>query len=187
MRFLTDTMLVPLGHLSLMRLLFLSVLVCGFACSDGDLYSDSSDPKPNIDVEDTVAGLGDLVSVHYVGTLDSGEEFDSSRDRGPLSFTIGNGEVIKGFEKAVLGLRLGETIKVRIEPSQAYGEHKDELVIEIDTAHLPKEVKVGSTVEYDNRLRGAVVDRGELVTRIDLNHKLAGQALIFEIELLGID
>lgn len=134
-----------------------------------------------------MAGLGDLASVHYVGTLDNGEEFDSSRDRGPLSFTIGNGEVIKGFEEAVLGLRLGETIKVRIEPERAYGEHRDELVVEIDTEHLPKDVRIGSTVEYDNRLRGTVLDIGELATRIDLNHQLAGQALIFEIELLGID
>ena len=86
-----------------MRLLFLLVLICAFACSDGDLYSDSYDPKPSVDMEDTVAGLGDLASVHYAGTLDSGEEFDSSRDRGPLRFTIGNGEVIKGFEEAVLG------------------------------------------------------------------------------------
>src|SRR3972149_64038 len=74
---------------------------------------------------------GDTVSVHYRGTLDSGEEFDSSRGGEPLTFVVGGGQIIKGFDDAVRGLSVGETVKVRLEPDQGYGQPRQDMVFEV--------------------------------------------------------
>ena len=78
-----------------------------------------------------VAGAGDTVKVHYHGTLDSGEVFDSSLQRAPLTFTVGSGQVIEGFDDAVRGLAVGESVSVRLEPEQAYGERDPAAVMTV--------------------------------------------------------
>ena len=134
------------------------------------------DPTPT---PPQVAGEGDTVSVHYVGTLDDGSQFDSSRTRGqPLRFTLGANEVIEGFDQAVLGMAVGETTTVRIPPEQAYGERNEALVFEIPRANAPSGVVAGDVLQLLN---------GQPATVLDANHRLAGQALTFEIELVEVE
>ena len=88
----------------------------------------------------TPAKLGDTVQVHYIGRLDDDTIFDSSRERQPLVYTIGTGQVIEGFNEAILGMTVGETRKTRIPPEKAYGPHSPEMVMEISRRHFPPEI-----------------------------------------------
>lgn len=135
--------------------------------------------------EARVAENGDQVSVHYTGTLDSGEEFDSSRGRTPLEFTVGTGAVIDGFDDAVRGLAVGESVTVRIEPAQAYGERRDDLLLRFPLDEAPEGIAVGQQVVIGNRPATVVEVTGTEVV-VDTNHQLAGEALTFEIELVSI-
>ena len=146
------------------------------ACGGG------SEPPP------AVAGEGDTVSVHYTGTLDDGTEFDSSRPRGqPLTFTLGAGQVIEGFDQAVLGMAVGETTTVRIPPEQAYGERNEQLVLTIPRASAPSGVKAGDVLQLLNGQPATVIEVSGDDMVIDANHQLAGQALTFEIELVEVE
>ena len=130
---------------------------------------------------------GDTVSVHYRGTLDSGEEFDSSRDREPLSFDVGSSMVIRGFDDAVRGLAVGDTVTVRMEPQDAYGERNDDLILEFPISELPEGMGEGNQVVFENGATGVILDITDDVFRIDANHRLAGEALTFEIDLVSIE
>lgn len=130
---------------------------------------------------------GDLVSVHYHGTLDDGSVFDSSRERDPLQFVVGSGQVIDGFDNAVRGLAVGESVTVRMEPSEAYGEPSPDLIIELPIAQAPEGLAVGATLVAENGMQARVVAVGDTTFTIDANHRLAGQALTFEIELVAIE
>jgi FKBP-type peptidyl-prolyl cis-trans isomerase 2 len=134
-----------------------------------------------------VAQDGDSVEVHYTGTLDDGTEFDSSRDRGPLAFVVGSGQVIPGFDEAVRGLAAGESRTVRIEPADAYGEVDPERVREFPRSDAPDDIAVGGQVQFANGGVGTVLEITDEVVRIDANHPLAGEALTFEIELVSIN
>jgi peptidylprolyl isomerase len=140
----------------------------------------------------SAAKKGDKVAVHYTGTLGDGTVFDSSRDRQPLEFTLGSGQVIAGFDSAVEGMAPGETVTTTIECERAYGKRDEELVIQKPRMQIPSSV----THEVGRRLQArsqegqvtrltvtAVTD--ETVT-LDANHPLAGQDLTFEIELVEI-
>ncbi len=134
------------------------------------------------------AGHGDRVSVLYHGTLDDGEVFDSSRDRGePFPFTIGAGEVIAGFDSAVTGLRVGEIRTVRICPAEAYGESDPNLIVEVPITQAPPGVLVGDPISFQNGARGKVVTIAGGIVTIDANPALVGEALTFEIKLLSIE
>ena len=133
-----------------------------------------------------VAKAGDRVSVHYTGTLDDGKQFDSSKGRAPLQFTVGAGDVIAGFDRAVTGLDVGKSVKVRMEPKEAYGERREDLVATVPIAQVPQGLKVGQTVSLGGRRTVVKAITPEAVT-VDANHELAGQALTFEIELVSID
>jgi FKBP-type peptidyl-prolyl cis-trans isomerase 2 len=138
------------------------------------------------------AKSGDQVSVHYKGTLDNGEVFDSSEGRAPLNFTLGEGQVIAGFDDAVEGMAEGETRTVRIPPEEAYGGRDEDLIRVIARGELPK----GMTVEVGQMLRArdnqggsmrlTVVEFDDDNVTLDGNHPLAGQALTFEIRLVSI-
>ena len=93
-----------------------------------------------------VASDGDRVAVHYHGTLDDGEVFDSSRERSPLEFVVGSGGVISGFDDAVRGLAVGESVTVRIPPAEAYGETDPTRVIEFPIEQAPEGIAVGDQV-----------------------------------------
>lgn len=135
--------------------------------------------------EGRVAQLGDTVSVHYRGTLDDGSEFDSSAGRDPLQFTVGAGQVIPGFDNAVLGMAVGDKKEVRLEPEDAYGEHTEDRVISVPKEQAPDGLEVGQQVMLGQAPATVVEVTDEAVT-VDANHPLAGQALTFEIELVGI-
>ena len=130
---------------------------------------------------------GDTVSVHYSGTLDSGEEFDSSRDREPLSFEVGSGMVIRGFDNAVRGLAVGDSVTVRMEPEDAYGERNDDMMLEFPISELPEGMGKGDQVVFQNGAPGVILDITGDIIRIDANHRLAGEALTFDIELVSIE
>ena len=140
-------------------------------------------PAPN---GGATAKDGDLVSVHYHGTLDDGSVFDSSRERDPLQFTVGAGQVIDGFDNAVRGLAVGESVTVRMEPSEAYGERNADLIFDLPIENAPAGIAVGETLIASNGAQAVVVAISDATFTIDANHRLAGQALTFEIELVAI-
>lgn len=141
----------------------------------------------------TNAKLGDNVRVHYTGKLDDGSVFDSSEGRDPLTFTVGSGQVISGFETAVSGMEIGERKEVRIPADEAYGERREDLVLEVEREQIPDEieVEVGTQLALQQPSGQAVpvtvtaLDTDKVT--LDANHPLAGQALTFELELVAID
>jgi peptidylprolyl isomerase len=140
----------------------------------------------------TEAKQGDTVKVHYTGALADGTVFDSSQGREPLQFEVGKGQVIPGFEQAVVGLEEGESTKVEIAPEQAYGERRDELVLTVQRSRLPEgmDPKVGEQLRMSQPNGQAVVVSVTGVTEesvtLDANHPLAGKELHFELELVEI-
>jgi peptidylprolyl isomerase len=135
---------------------------------------------------------GDTVQVHYTGKLADGTLFDSSVGREPLEFTLGAGQMIPGFEKAVFGMKVGEKKTVTIPADEAYGPYRDDLVVEISREKLPSDM----TPEVGQQLVMRQPDGTEIVVvitavsdetvTIDANHPLAGKELTFEIELVKI-
>lgn len=138
------------------------------------------------------ASSGDTVHVHYTGRLEDGTVFDSSEGRDPLEFTLGEGSVIAGFEKAVEGLGVGESADARLEPDDAYGPVRDDLVMTVPRDQLPDEIKpeVGDRLAMQTadgqNVPVTVVEAEADAIRIDANHPLAGKTLIFELELVNI-
>lgn len=142
----------------------------------------------------SVISKGSKISVDYEGRFESGEIFDSSKHGDhshPLDFEVGSGQVIPGFEKAVMGMHLGEEKEFVIEPSEAYGELNEELKKEIPRNSLPpeQEPKAGMTLIVSTpqgQFPVKIVDvKGDKIV-IDLNHPLAGKKLIFKIKILSI-
>jgi len=144
----------------------------------------SSAPSPD---DGRVAQDGNSVEVHYVGTLDDGSQFDSSRDRQePLIFVIGSDQVIKGFDDAVRGMAVGDMATVRIPPEEAYGLVDEELIFSVPIEDAPEDVALFDEVIIGGVTTGVVTAISETEVTIDTNHPFAGQALTFEIELLSI-
>jgi len=142
----------------------------------------NTEPLGNLTAQD-----GDLVEVHYVGTLDDGSQFDSSRDRGtPFSFTVGTGEVISGFDEAVRGASVGDINTVRMEAADAYGEWTEESVIEVPFNPEQGDIAVGDQVYLTNGQPAVILEITDETVTLDANHALAGEALTFEIEVLAI-
>ena len=138
------------------------------------------------------AKKGDTAKVHYTGTLNDGTVFDSSRERDPLEFQVGAGQLIPGFDQAVDGMAVGETKTVKIPAEQAYGPHRAEMVIDVDKTQFPEGLnpEVGQQLQtQDNQGQPLVVTvtaiDGDKVT-LDANHPLAGKDLNFEIELVEV-
>lgn len=138
------------------------------------------------------AKKGDTVHIHYKGTLDDGSVFDSSEGHDPISFTIGSGDVIAGFENAVEGMSLGEKKTSRMEPSDAYGDRREELVFSVPRDQLPEgDVEVGDMLQVGfpdgSSSAVTVAEVGDDTVQLDANHPLAGKPLTFELELVSID
>jgi FKBP-type peptidyl-prolyl cis-trans isomerase 2 len=129
---------------------------------------------------------GDRVTVHYTGMLDDGSEFDSSRDGDPLEFEMGAGHVIPGFEQAVEHLSVDESATFRLEPGDAYGETRDDLVFDVPTANAPDGLTVGDSVQLATGQPAIVLNVSEATVQVDANHPLAGQALTFTVELVSV-
>jgi peptidylprolyl isomerase len=136
---------------------------------------------------------GDQVKVHYTGKLTSGEEFDSSTGREPLAFTVGAGQMIKGFDDAMPGMTLGEKMSISVAPEDAYGPRSEDAIIQFPKEHVPSDMKIeaGMTLTLTNQMGQpvpvVVVEVQEEILVLDANHFLAGQTLIFDIELVEIE
>jgi peptidylprolyl isomerase len=143
-----------------------------------------------------VAGDGSKVTVHYTGTFADGTVFDSSEGREPLPFTIGGRQVVRGFEQAVSGMKVGEKKKVTLAPKDAYGDRNPQMVQEVPIEAV---TKAGITPEKGMmlvlshpqqpgmQLPAQIVDVTEKTVKIDLNHPLAGKELCFKIELVNVE
>ena len=138
---------------------------------------------------------GKKVKVHYVGTLDDGTKFDSSRDRDePLEFTCMAGQMIKGFDAAVKDMEVGQVVDVHIPAAEAYGERREDLVYEFPMEQVPEDMrslKVGEHVMLQGPMGQPIPAIVSKVTPssifVDLNHEMAGKALNFEITLLSAE
>lgn len=134
---------------------------------------------------------GQTVHVRYSGHLEDGTEFDSNRERDPLRFIIGGGQVIPGFDLAVRELAIGEQRRFTLPPEQAYGEHREDMLITLDRAQFPTDeaLEIGTSVYLqagNQPLPATIIAIDDDQITLDANHRLAGQTLIFDIELLAI-
>jgi peptidylprolyl isomerase len=138
------------------------------------------------------AKKGDTVQVHYTGKLADGTVFDTSRERHPLQFTLGNGQVIAGFENAITGMNVGESKTAVIPVEHGYGPRRDDMIVTLKRDTLPPDLtaKVGQRLEItqadDQVLLVTVTGVTESSITIDANHPLAGKVLTFDLELVGI-
>ena len=140
----------------------------------------------------TTVKEGNTVRVHYTGTLVDGSVFDTSKEKEPLEFTLGQGQIIPGFEEAVVGMKVGESKSVYIAAENAYGLHRDELVVDVPLDQLPQDLnlEVGRKLQMRQTNGQSIVVTvtgiSEKEVTLDANHALAGQDLKFEIELVEI-
>lgn len=139
------------------------------------------------------AKSGDTVQVHYTGTLSDGTVFDSSAGRTPLEFTVGSGQVIKGFDEGVAGMNQGEKKTISIPVEDAYGPANEEMIFTLNRTDIPNDIplEMGMTLNMheDGNPRPIPVivrDLTETNVTLDANHPLAGQDLVFEVELVGV-
>ncbi len=139
------------------------------------------------------AKKGDAVQVHYTGKLEDGSVFDSSANREPLGFTLGDGNMIKGFDTAVDGMALGDKVTVTIPAAEAYGERREDMIIAVPIAQVPADIKpeigLALTLQGENGqpMPVTVVDVDAEKIKLDANHQLAGKDLIFDIELVKVN
>lgn len=136
---------------------------------------------------------GDKVKVHYTGTLNDGTVFDSSRERQPLEFEFGSGQLIPGFEKAVIELTPGDSKKVTIPHTEAYGDVRDDMIVSIEREKVPADIspEVGMQLQLQQPdgqpLPVVIKDVSESHITLDANHPLAGRDLTFDIELVSVN
>ncbi len=134
--------------------------------------------------------LGDRVQIHYTGRLEDGTVFDSSQGRDPLEFTAGGNEVIPGVDKAVLGMQAGESKTVEVSAEDAYGVRTPGLEQRVPRKLLPEKVQIGDRLQAKVGEKVILVWVAELEEEsalIDANHPLAGQSLVFDIELVSVE
>jgi peptidylprolyl isomerase len=135
---------------------------------------------------------GDTVKLHYTGKLENGDVFDSSREKEPFEFTVGNKAVIPGFEKGVVGMGVGDTKTIEIPPEQAYGAKRDELVVVVNKSDFPEDItpSVGQRLQIKqqdgNPVIVTITDLTEDSITLDANHPLAGFTLVFDVEIVEI-
>ena len=141
----------------------------------------------------SIAKNGDNVTVHYTGKLTTGEQFDSSNGRDPLGFTIGAGQMIKGFDAALPGMAIGDKKTVTILAAEAYGETNPEAIIQFPKTNVPADMVVEPgmpltlTDQNGHPVQVVVVEVQEDIIVLDANHELAGKDLVFDIELVSIN
>jgi len=135
---------------------------------------------------------GDKVKVHYHGKLTNGETFDSSEGRAPLEFEIGKGMVIKGFDDGVTGMSVGEKKTLNIPYDEAYGPRNPDMLIEMPRDRFPKDMEIVTGIPLmmsdgsGQNFQVVVTEIKDEIVVLDANHPLAGQDLIFDIELIEV-
>lgn len=141
----------------------------------------------------TQAASGNTVKVHYTGKLSNGQVFDSSEGKTPLEFTIGNGQIIKGFENGVIGMEVGEKKTLNVPAEEGYGEHREELVAVVDKNNIPEHIDlaVGRQLQLQQQdgqqFNVTITDISDQDVTLDANHPLAGKELVFDVEMVSID
>ncbi|TAH06800.1 MAG: peptidylprolyl isomerase [Runella slithyformis] len=139
-----------------------------------------------------VAKAGDTVLVHYTGTLTDGTLFDSSVGRDPLQFRLGTGMVIKGFDDGVSGMAIGDKKRVEIPIEEAYGPVQDDMIFTFNRAEVPADIPLELGLQLNmhgdggHELAVTVIAFNDETLTLDGNHPLAGQALVFDLELVAI-
>jgi len=162
-------------HYSVLASIILLVVMLITGCRGPELAEDS-----------------DTVKVHYTGILADGTTFDTSVGSEPLEFTLGQGQMIPGFEQAIIGMQVGETKTFTIPTDQAYGPYRDDMIFEVARDELPADIdpRVGMQLQMNQGDGGIMIvtitDVSETTIKIDANHPLAGQDLTFDIELVDI-
>lgn len=132
---------------------------------------------------------GNKVKVHYTGKLEDNNVFDSSIERDPLEFTVGSGMLIPGFENCVIGLEVGDKKTIELEPEQAYGDIREDLIQEVSKSQLPEGVNVGDVLTAETQegpINVIVKEINEENVIVDANHPLAGKKLIFDLEVVEV-
>lgn len=138
------------------------------------------------------AKSGDTVRVHYVGTLEDGTEFDSSRNGKPLEFTIGKPGIIEGFSQGVIGMKVGETKRITLPPEQAYQQHRPELVQVVPRSVIPPDIvpevglRLTAPQQNGTTIPVTITAVDDSTITIDANHPMAGKTLNFDLELVEI-
>lgn len=140
----------------------------------------------------TQAKMGDTVKVHYTGTLEDGTQFDSSAGREPLSFTLGQGQVIPGFEEAIVGMSVGDNKTVTIPADEAYGPYQEEAVKELPRSAIPDHIELAEGLQLQASgpdgqvVLLTVIELNDDTVLLDANHPLAGEDLTFQLELVTV-
>ncbi len=135
---------------------------------------------------------GDKVKIEYTGTFEDGTVFDSSEKHGnPLEFEVGKGQVIMGFEKALVGMKKGDEKEFTLHPNEAYGDYNKDMIRDVPREQLPKaELKPGMMLMMQlpdgNQLPAKIADVGKEIVSIDMNHPLAGKVLNFKIKVADV-
>ena len=129
------------------------------------------------------------VRVHYTGKLEDGRVFDSSVDKEPLEIVLGEGNLIKGFENGLIGMKQGEKKTIEIDPKDGYGEIIENRLVEVEKSKLPEEINVGMVLQASSENGSMVVMIKEIkddVVIVDTNHPLAGRKLVFDLEVIEV-
>lgn len=151
----------------------------------------SKDKKVN--EKKTVVKKGDKIKVYYEGTLTDGTMFDKSKEGKPLEFTVGEGRMIKGFDKGVEGMKLNEEKTIKIKADEAYGQRNETLVKEFPRSFVPKDFKMKKEItillkdQLGRTMPARIVDFDDKSIKMDLNHSLAGKDLIFKVKVISIE
>ncbi|HWJ88990.1 MAG TPA: peptidylprolyl isomerase [Pelagibacterium sp.] len=140
----------------------------------------------------TQAKQGDTVRIHYTGRLTDGTEFDSSSGRDPLEFQVGSGQIIKGLDEKVQGMRVGDKDTVTIPADDAYGPHRPEGIQSVPRDQIPEgvDVSVGALLQATggdgSTMTLTVIEAADDTITVDANHPLAGKDLVFDVELVEV-
>jgi len=138
------------------------------------------------------AQYGDTVTVHYTGRLENGDVFANSQGDEPIEVTIGDGQYIPGFERGVVGMKVGETKTVTIPPEEAFGTRREELVVKVARSQFPERLVPAIGQQFQIRQEGGeplevtVSDLDDETVTLDANHPLAGYTLTFSLQLVSV-
>ncbi len=142
--------------------------------------------------EKKVVKTNDWVFVHYTGKFEDGKVFDSSRNGSPLDFVVGEGGLIEGFEKGVMGMAIGEKKTIKLTPAEGYGEYDEKAVFNVpienfgEKPELEKGMQIVVTPQDGQEFLATIADFDEKTVKLDTNHPLAGKVLMFELEVMDI-
>jgi len=146
----------------------------------------------SLEVYMSQAKEGDTVKVHYTGTLENGEVFVTTKEGEPLEFALGSGRIIPGFEKGIIGMEAGETKTITVPSGEAHGPRRKELIVTIERVNLPEQISttIGQRLKIQSpdgsHIDLVISDMDKDTVTLDANHPLAGNTLVFEVELVEI-